>query len=243
LILDAHVHCGLTLPYDRVNSRWKAGGIDGGLLISPVEEIYDRYDYSFTDSEYYAAARLTVHRYLLSLDYPNLYRLWFVWNDFVLPEKGFQGIKWHRHPYEPHYNYASPACEEFIRHAVSRRLPIMLEEEFHITLEFVKRIDGRTNIVIPHMGGLNGGYQSLKQAGLFEQPNIFVDTALGSEGEITDFVSRYGIDRIMFGSDYPFGDPVSEKRKVERLFQGEDLDKILCLNAMRIYGTALAGAD
>lgn len=236
MILDAHVHCGLTLPFERVHSRWVAGGIGGGLLISPVEEVYDRYDYSFTDSEYYAKSRQAVHRYLLSLDRPNLYRLWFVWNDFAVPEKGFSGIKWHRHSYEPNYNYASPACEVFIQHAVKEQLPILLEEEFHNTLEFVERIDGRTIVIIPHMGGLNGGYQSLKRAGIFDRDNIFVDTALGSEGEIANFVRSYGSDRIMFGSDYPFGDPASEKRKVERLFEGEELEKILSLNAIKVYG-------
>lgn len=238
MILDAHAHCGLTLPYERIASRWRAGGIDGGLLISPVEEVYDRYDYSFTDSDYYREARQSVHRYLLSLKDPHLYRLWFVWNDFALPDQGFQGIKWHRHPYEPHYNYASPACEEIIRHAVERKLPIMLEEEFHITLEFLKRIDGRTIVIIPHMGGLNGGYWNLKRAGVFASPNIYVDTALGSGDEIVDFVRDYGSRRIMFGSDYPFGDPASEKRKVERLFTGEVLERILSLNAIELFGEA-----
>ncbi|MDH7478508.1 MAG: amidohydrolase family protein [Syntrophomonadaceae bacterium] len=238
MILDAHAHCGLSLPYEKIRRRWQEGGIEGGLLIPPVEEVYDRYDYSFTDSPFYQSSRQQVHQYLRSLPYPNLYRLWFVWNDFALPGEGFSGIKWHRHPYEPHYNYSSPACEAFIQYVVEKQLPIMFEEEFSTTLEFVKRIDGRTVIIIPHMGGLNGGYRSLKQAGLFARPNIWVDTALGTPDEIMDFVHDYGFDRIMFGSDYPFGDPASEKRKVERLFTGEERDRLLSLNAVRLFGPA-----
>jgi len=235
LILDAHAHCGVTLPYEEVNRYWLEGGIDGGVVFSPVEEIYDRYDYSFIDSAYYRGLRQQVHKYLDELQAPHLYRLWFVWNDFALPRSGFVGVKWHRHAYEPHYNYANPACEQFLQHCYSRQLPILLEEELGNTLEFVKRIDQQTTVIIPHMGGLNGGYRNLKRSRLFENLSVYVDTSLAMAEEISDFVRSYGPDRIMFGSDYPFGNPVEEKKKIERLFGGEEREKILGLNAYTLY--------
>ena len=237
LVLDAHVHCGTTLPFEKVEKSWHEGLIDGGVLISPVEEIYDRYNRSFTDSPYYQASRREVHRYLESIKKENIYRLWFVWNDFELPRPGFAGVKWHRHAYEPVYDYASPACERFLQYVYEQRLPILLEEEFRNTLDFVRRVDQRTVIIIPHMGGLNGGYWSLKRAGIFDLPTVYVDTALATPDEILDFACVYGTDRIMFGSDFPFGDPAWERAKVERIFSGADLEKVLSGNAVRLFGT------
>ena len=46
LALDSHVHCGLTLPLETIVRLWKEGNIDGGVLFSPVEEIYNRYDWN-----------------------------------------------------------------------------------------------------------------------------------------------------------------------------------------------------
>ena len=44
LALDSHAHCGLTLPFIMLHSLWEEGKIAGGVLFSPVEEIYDRYN-------------------------------------------------------------------------------------------------------------------------------------------------------------------------------------------------------
>ena len=74
LVLDCHVHCGLTLTYERIRSLWEEGGIDGGVLFSPVEEIYDRGDRSFVDSPYYKESRRNVHEYLKSLKKENIFR-------------------------------------------------------------------------------------------------------------------------------------------------------------------------
>ena len=72
------------------------------------------------------------------------------------------------------------------------------------------------------MGGLNGGYYRLKQAGLFENPAVYVDTALAGEEEIIDFAGDYGVSRILFGSDYPL-ETLYERYKLERAFSGKEL--------------------
>jgi len=238
LALDAHAHCGLTLPFDRLKPEWDSGGIKGGALFSPVEEIYDRCDPYFTDSDRYKKSRERVHSYLESLMSDMIFCYWFVWNDFILPGETFSGIKWHRHPCEPVYDYGSESCERFINHVCRLRLPVVIEEELSNTLSLVNRIGGRTAVIIPHLGGLNGGYGQLKRTGLFENPAVYVDTALAGTHEMRDFANEYGTDRIMFGSDFPFGDPAYERYKVEQVFHGKDREKVLSRNLLSLLEQA-----
>ncbi len=234
MAIDAHAHCGITIPIEEIMPLWREAGIDGGVLFSPAEEIYDRCDYRFTDSQFYFQSRQKVHRYLESLVSESIYAYWFVWNDFALPEESFSGIKWHRHANEPPYDYASEKCSQFVEHACRYRLPIILEEEFGHTLNMVRAINGRTVVIIPHFGMLNGGYRRLKQAGLFENPAVYVDTALAGASEIKDFASDYGVERILFGSDYPFGLPAQERSKVEKIFGGKEREKVLADNILSL---------
>ena len=236
LALDAHAHCGLTLPYEKLRLLWDDGEIEGGVLFSPVEEIYDRYNGNFIDSQTYRESRARAHAYLKSLVSQRIFAYWFVWNDFELPEVGFDGVKWHRHSNEPKYKYDSEECHQFIEQICSTRLPIIIEDEYQYTLELVEKINQRTRVIIPHFGGLNGGYDQLKRAGLFENSAVYVDTALASSLEIADFAKHYGVERILFGSDFPFGDPAYERYKVEQLFEGKDLEKVLAGNLLGILG-------
>lgn len=229
-VIDAHAHCGLTLPFEQLHPRWKEGKIDGGVLFSPVEEIYDRYDCEFTDSQFYRDSRDKVHSYLESLISKHIFAYWFVWNDFVLPRDSFAGIKWHRHSNEPQYDYDSEASKTILEHICTEHLPVIIEEEFHHTLRLAKIINKRTVVIIPHFGGLNGGYLQLKDADLFENNGIYVDTALASRREIEDFAADYGVNRILFGSDFPFGEPAEERYKIEQIFYGKDRKKILGQN-------------
>ncbi len=234
LVLDAHVHCGLTLRVERILSLWQKANIDGGVIFSPVEEIYDRYDPHFTDSDYYRQSREQVHKYLEGLKKDWIYVYWFVWNDFLFPGDCFSGIKWHRHANEPKYQVESRACQAFIEYICEHQYPIIIEDEFLNTLELVSTINGRTPIIIPHFGFLNGGYRRLKEAGLFENPSVFVDTALASTAEIKDFAGDYGTDRILFGSDYPFGFPSQERSKIDHSFAPIDQEKIFSTNLLSI---------
>jgi predicted TIM-barrel fold metal-dependent hydrolase len=233
--LDCHTHCGIHLPYQKLSREWREASVDGGVVFAPVEEVYDRHDPDFVDSDKYACSRASVHEYLLDLaQEAPVFPYFFVWNDFPSVPDGFVGIKWHRHEDEPVYQYGTPECGQFIDAICRKQLPIVLEEEFDHTLEFLRRIEGRTVVIIPHMGGLNGGYDRLKRAGVFESSQVWVDTALARRREIEDFADTYGTDRIMFGSDFPFGAPAFEKRKVERLFSGDQLSAVLSRNLMRL---------
>ena len=233
--LDAHTHCGYTVPFEDLAREWRRGDISGGVVFAPVEEIYNRYDPRFTDSEEYRHSRRQVHNYLLGKAREHrVFPYFFVWNDFPSIPEGFVWIKWHRHADEPVYAYHSEGCDRIIDEICSRQLPVVLEEEFVHTLEFIKRIAERTVVIIPHMGGLNGGYHRLKRAGVFDSPYVWVDTALAAPYEITDYAENYGVDRLLFGSDYPFGLPAPEKQKVTALFSGDDLSAVIGGNLQRL---------
>jgi uncharacterized protein len=235
LVLDAHAHCGLTIPFTDLAHEWQSGDIHGGVVFSPVEEIYDRHDRQFTDSEEYQKSRRRVHKYLLEIAAGKpIYPYFFVWNDFSPVPDGFLGVKWHRHSNEPVYRYKSTQCEAAIEKICERQLPVVLEEEFANTLDFVRKIAERTIVIIPHMGGLNGGYARLKNIGVFENPKVWVDTALASVREISDFAATYGTDRMMFGSDYPFGIPFREKKKILEVLSGNEQRAVLGRNLQKL---------
>jgi predicted TIM-barrel fold metal-dependent hydrolase len=242
LILDGHTHCGLTLRFEELSNEWRRASVDGGVVFSPVEEIYDRYSPSFFDSAEYRESRAAVHEYLLAISSAKrVFPYFFVWNDFVRVPEGFVGVKWHRHPGEPRYAYETPACLRLIDEICARRLPIVLEEEFSNTMNFLKTVSDRTVVIIPHMGALNGGYFGLKRAGIFESPSVWVDTALAGHAEIEDFAENYGVDRIIFGSDYPFGVPAHEKGKLREIFSGDDLSPVFSGNLLRLLGCGSDG--
>ena len=243
-IIDSHMHCGtqhVDQPFELIKSYLDRGGIQGACLFAPVEDIYDRYDYNFEDTPYWMTCRQRANEYLLEVQETNedIYAYFFVWNDFKKEElkKGYRGIKWHRHENEPVYRYDDSRCEEFLQEAYRLQLPIVLEEPFANTRYFIERVAGRTPVIIPHMGGLNGGFSSLFRAGIWDNQNVYADTALGSAREMAIFIEKYGIDRLLFGSDFPFGIPHSELLKVKGLNINEaDFEKVAGNNILKLIG-------
>lgn len=226
MIIDAHVHCGIQddfplQSYDAYRSVVRGGRIVGAVMFPPVMEIYDRYDPHFTDSESWMYRRKTANEYLLNIgtsDFKVIPYL-FVWNDFAVEQikPRHKGIKWHRHSNEPVYQYESPRCRQALDEIRDRNMPVVLEEEFKNTVQFVEKYAKDVTVIIPHLGMLNGGYRTIKRQGLWQRTNIYTDTALASVHDIMDYIREYGTDRIIFGSDFPFGDPNRELNKISRL--------------------------
>lgn len=235
MVIDSHMHCGIQnsdLPLSVIRSYLDDAGIEGACLIPPVEDIYDRGNYHFQDNKQWMLCREQANNYLLDIQKRDpIYGVYFfVWNDFRKDQlkDGYLGIKWHRHEYEPTYNYDDPRCEEFLQEAYRLQLPIMLEESYKNTRYFLKRVAGRTPVIIPHMGGLNGGFDALFQAGIWDDESVYADTALASTREMAQFLEKYGSSRLLFGSDFPFGTPYHELQKIEylKLAPGERNDLV-----------------
>lgn len=221
MIIDSHIHCGKDLPFRVISPLLKNAGIDGACLFAPVEDIYDRYDPFFTDTPEWKLHRKEANRYLLKLSQneANIFPYLFVWNDFDYEELDFKyrGIKWHRHVDEPVYNYRDKRCLEMIERISNLKLPIVFEESFENTIYFVNELAPKANIIIPHLGMLNGGYYAIDSSGIWKRDNVYADTALAPIQHIKDFINKYSSAKLFFGSDFPFGEPGSELRKVKSI--------------------------
>ena len=252
MLIDAHVHCGRQDPeppqdFETVAGLEREAGVEAAVVTPPVMEVYDRHDPQFQDNPEWQARRSRANQYLLDLSQreavePRVHALVFIWNDFRIDEldRGYVGVKWHRHDVEPPYHYEAPACEAMLRAIVERGLPILLEEEFRWTLHLLDRVGPGHPVIIPHIGHLNGGYEALEKAGVWARPNVYSDTSGGrTVAEVQRYLDDHGPDRLLFGSDYPFCTPL---RAAEILADVRlpDADRRLVEsgNVRRLYGLA-----
>lgn len=219
-IIDAHVHCGRE-PQPKHGGqdigdymRSAAGtGISGALMFPPVIEVYERTNRDFKDTPQWMEKRKSANSYIIALSKSGpmpVIPSFFIWNDFAVEQLNplHQGIKWHRHPDEPEYDYDNPRCGAAVEAIRRRNLPVCLEETFENTLRFIDEIAPGIRVVIPHCGRLNGGYETLREHGIWERKNIFTDTSGSTMPEmIQSYIDAYGCGRILFGSDFPFRQP------------------------------------
>ena len=246
-IIDSHIHCGVQhsdLPFAEIAPLLREAGITDCCLFAPVEDIYDRDDFHFQDNTHWQQARRAANHYLLDLADQGeaIFPYLFVWNDFAVEElrRPYRGIKWHRHSDEPIYHYDDPRCGRLLAEITRRRLPVVLEESFDNTLRFIERLAPEAVIIIPHLGGLNGGYQALDRAGVWQRDNVYADTALASPQEMRHFLEHYGPHKLLFGSDYPFGLPAGELRKIERLdLAPADFEQVVAGTVLGLLGAVL----
>jgi hypothetical protein len=158
-----------------------------------------------------------------------------------IPEgKGFYGGKWHwmRGVQDSSSNYKAledPKLAEFIEASEKIDLPIVFEEELAFTKTFVKKTN-HLKIIIPHLGMLGGNPIDFLHA-FREKENVFFDTALSSSDMIMKFIEKIGTQRILFGSDIPFGTMKWELEKVLSLPIGDgEKEGILSKNLKRLIG-------
>ena len=155
-------------------------------------------------------------------------------------EKGFYGGKWHwmRGIQDSSSNYEAlkdPELEKFIEASEKIGLPIVFEEELAFTEAFVKKTK-TLKVIIPHLGMLGGNPIDFLRT-FKERKNVYFDTALAGQGTIMKFVEEIGHERILFGSDIPFGTMKLELEKVLSLHIEEDKKEwILSKNLKRLTG-------
>jgi len=158
-----------------------------------------------------------------------------------IPEgKGFYGGKWHwmQGISDCSSNYQvleDPKLKKFVEASEKIGLPIVFEEEFAFTEAFVKKTK-KIKIIIPHLGMLGGNPIDFLSA-FKARENVYFDTALANSDTVMRFIEKIGHERILFGSDIPFGTMKWELEKVHSLRIKDDKKEwILSKNLKRLIG-------
>ena len=122
--------------------------------------------------------------------------------------KGFQGVKLHL-LYE---GVELKQLKKELQIIEDAGVPLLLHALFKDKVEQVKKIlkiAPNITIILAHMGRghLYTGEQAVQNAiGLKAYPNVFMDTStVGDIRSIINVCEILGYDRILYGSDYPFG--------------------------------------
>ncbi len=159
--------------------------------------------------------------------------------------KGYRGVKLHL-VYE---NFDIKNNVKNLQLIEDLNLPLIVHAKFQDKVSQIKRIlDVAPNltIILAHMGRghLYTGEQVIKNAiGLKIYNNVYFETStVGDNKSILNCSDIVGVDRIIYGSDYPFGknffgnkyDYVSGITMIESIFSKEDSEKILSLNVKKI---------
>lgn len=97
----------------------------------------------------------------------------------------------------------------------------------------------RLTVIAAHMGAWSMQKEALPL--LKNEERCFTDTSSALSGMTADaammYINAYGVERVMYGSDYPIEDPAYNAFLVERLpISDGDKEKIAHLNAERIIG-------
>jgi predicted TIM-barrel fold metal-dependent hydrolase len=158
-----------------------------------------------------------------------------------IPEgKGFYGGKWHwmLGVQDCSSNYQAlkdPKLDEFIEASEKIDLPVVFEEELAFTEAFVEKTKN-LKIIIPHLGMLGGNPVDFLHA-FKGRENVYFDTALAGSDTVMKFIETVGHQRVIFGSDVPFGTMKSELEKVLSLPIGDDKKEwVLSKNLKRLTG-------
>jgi predicted TIM-barrel fold metal-dependent hydrolase len=161
-----------------------------------------------------------------------------------IPDKGFYGGKWHwmRGVQDCSSNYEvleDPKLGKFIEASERIDLPIVFEEELRFTETFIRKTKN-LKIIIPHLGMLGGNPIDFLNT-FRARENVYFDTALASPDTVMNFIEKIGYERILFGSDIPFGTMKWELEKILSLPIGDDKKEwILSKNLRRLIGLSFS---
>jgi len=166
--------------------------------------------------------------------------VFYVRNDLEPPlKRDYVAVKWHWvcGVSDARSNYTileQPEIDEFARVVAELEIPVIFEEEFEFTRIFAEKFPD-VILIIPHLGSLGG--DPLEFLNQFEnRDNVYFDTSLSSLSTLERFIDDIGCERIIFGSDLPFGRMNTELSTVMKLeIDEKDRKKILCKNAEKLF--------
>ncbi len=164
----------------------------------------------------------------------------FEGEDFDPIPHSYYGGKWHwmRGVQDAASNYdvlSDPRLLPLVEKLKETGKPVIFEEELAFTERFVEMAPG-LRLIIPHTGLLGGNPLDFLKT-FKDNASIYFDTALSSRDVMLEYVRKVGPERILFGSDVPFGTMKSELSKVLSLpLSHADKELLLFRNFVRLTG-------
>jgi len=243
VVVDAHCHAGhgdgLTGPWDtdasleRYRFRAREAGIDRTVLLAALTS-----DYRKANREVGTIVAAAPHRYL-----------WFAFVNPVTDKdrigelvdearsRGACGIKVHWRD--------GRITREVAEVARRRKLPVLYDPAGDTaTVEMIARAYPDVAWIVPHLSSFADDWKA--QIAFVDQlvrlPNLFTDTAgVRYFDVLADAVRRAGADKVLFGSDGPFLNPVVEISKIHALhLPPSDAALVLGGNILRLTKAARA---
>jgi len=145
----------------------------------------------------------------------------------------YRGVKWHCW-FTPGHDHGGtylgmdeaqiedaltePRMKALMDKVTEMGVPVNFEEHFDVTVLFVDLYPD-VKIILPHMGGLNGGTQRIL-ASVGHKPNVCFDISLAGISE--GLIREYGVEKFLCGSDYPYGSPSWSIDRVQKLKVSEE---------------------
>ncbi|UCF29862.1 MAG: amidohydrolase family protein [bacterium] len=246
-IIDGHVHIGRRhLPLEQVEGVLDRAGADRAVVFADPESMDipgdNRYVLeSAARSRHIPFIYIGGNAYSTNRPFPQLpdpeelepYR-GIKWHCWFTPGHDFGGIRLGMDGGRIEEVLTEPRMAALMGKAREMGIPVNFEEHFDITVRFVDLYPD-VMIIIPHMGGLNGGTERILSA-VGSKPNVFFDVSLA--GLTESLVKTFGARKFICGSDYPYGSPAWSIDRIRKLnISEEDRESIMSGNVLSLTGT------
>lgn len=245
-IIDAHVHIGRKhLPLEQVQDVLDKSDVDRAVVFADPEssdipgdnqyvlEVADRTDH--IPFFYIGGNAYSGNRPFQDLPDPEA----------VTP---YRGIKWHcwhtpGHDFGGAYlgmdsdqieqALTEPRMRDLMEKVKEMGIPVNFEEHFDVTVRFID-LYPEISIILPHMGGLNGGTERILAA-VGDKPNVWFDVSLAGINE--ELISHYGSQKFLCGSDHPYGSPAWSVDRIRKLrISEEEREALFSGNILSLTG-------
>jgi hypothetical protein len=247
MIIDAHAHAdeyklfGWIDPPERIISLMDRTGIDISIVTTYAEAPFHR---AAVDNLVNYVNRFP-ERLLgfVRIDPKGAEEAVRVFEHTIRTQPRIKGMK--LHPISNLIKPYSPFCTNLLRSAAKLDVPVFIhccDKPLAQPLQIGKAAElCPETTIICHMGGFFRGEEIIRVAQ--KHSNILLDTSsIPYPRIILQALEAIGPDRIVFASDNPAGDPVSELAKIRNLKLSPEIEeKILYKNIARLLKLDLAG--
>lgn len=245
-IIDGHVHIGRRhLPLEQVNEVLARAGADRAVVFADPESanIPDDNKYVLEVIEksdhipyfYIGGNAYSTRRPFPELPDPEVLEPYkgIKWHCWFTPGHDFGGTPLGMNEDQIESSLTEPRIAALIDKVREMDIPINFEEHFDITVSFADLYPD-VKMIIPHMGGLNGGTERILGA-LKYRDNVYYDISLA--GFTVEMVNSMGAEKFICGSDYPYGSPGWTIDNLLNMgISDDDKRAILAGNVLRLSG-------